>query len=113
MPLERILKMSLNWNIEKCKNWKELNVKPQWPVTDSLIWATMAVGISTITKTNAEEFHRRLHLYEAQEGSYLLEGGKPSPITLEDVERRIGLSTNAGSLSKTEFKKKLERLANR
>ncbi len=105
--------MSLNWNIEKCKSWQQLNTDSEWPITSSLIWATMAVGISTITKINAEEFHRRLALYENQNGFYLSRNGKPSPIALEDVKRRIGLSTNASTLTKAEFKQKLAKLANR
>lgn len=105
--------MALNWNIEKVKNWKEISDdEEEWKVTDALIWATMAVGLGSITKANAEEFHRRLSEYEHQFGTYLiLKGGEPYYITLADVQRRIGLYTNVGNTSKREFAAKLKRLA--
>lgn len=98
--------MPLNWNIENCTNWKELGMRRQWPTTDALIWATMAIGIGEITEQNYEEFYRRLHTIEETAGTFLNHEGKPSFITLAEVKRRIGLRTNAGLITKKTFDKK-------
>jgi hypothetical protein len=97
--------MALNWNIEKCKNWKQLGTKKEWPVTDMLIWATMPIGINEITKQNFEEFYRRLHLIETTRGTFLMQPGGRQPyyITLAEVKRRIGLYTNAAPITKKNF----------
>lgn len=97
--------MPLNWNIEKCKDYKELTEADEWPVTESLVFATMPVGIHTITEKNYEEFWARLNLNEKLSGTYLNRAGKPSPITLEQVKRRIGLTTNASTLTRQQFVK--------
>lgn len=99
--------MALNWNIEKVKKHKEVQTDKEWPITDTLIWATMFVGFTSITKDNYHEFYKRLHLTELVSGSFLMEGGKPHYTTEDDVKRRIGLSTNAGSYSRTEFMRRL------
>lgn len=102
--------MALNWSIKKCKNWKQLTEDKAWPLTDRMIWATMYVDIGSITKANHEEFYRRLHIVEQQDGAFLMRGGKESYITLADVKRYIGLETNVGKSSKKEFAAKRQRL---
>jgi hypothetical protein len=97
--------MSLNWNLTKMANWEALTEGDEWRITDSLIWATMAVGIHTITLANYEEFHARVSLWERLVGPYMVntEDKKPMYITLNDVKRRIGLSTNAGTKTRKQF----------
>lgn len=96
--------MSLNWNISKCKDWKRLADKKGWPVTDKLVWATMAVGMGEITERNYEEFYRRLHIIEQNNGTFFLQhNGQPRYITLAEVKRRIGLYTNVGTITKAKF----------
>jgi hypothetical protein len=97
--------MALNWNIEKCKDYKKLTTKSEWTVTDTLIWSTMFVGIGTITKTNYKEFYARLHLVELMSGTFTTVDGKPHHLTLADVERRIGLTTNASTTPRSVFLK--------
>ncbi len=93
--------MSLNWDITKCTGLKELHAESEaeWYLTEVMIWRTMSVGINAITEKNAEEFTERSNMYRT------VFGGKP--LTLEDVKRRIGLMTNASSLSRTGFEKAL------
>ena len=98
--------MPLHWNLEKIKNHKEVcwyadEAGDQYVnrVTDTLIWCTMFVGIGEITEKNAPQFYARVRLMEVlQEAPFLYDGEKdqrqPRPITLEDVENHIGLSTN-------------------
>lgn len=101
--------MALNWNIEQVKDYKQVTTKKEWPITDILIWATMFVGFRSITKDNYHEFYKRLHLRELVDGSFLNENGKPYYITEADIKRRIGLSTNASSFSRTEFMRRLNK----
>ena len=91
--------MSLDWSISNCEKWEELNSEEQWPITNSLIWATMPLGMSCINEKNYEEFYVRIAVYEKIRGPYMhkiTDGGREKYyITLEDVRRRIGLYTNA------------------
>ena len=48
--------MALNWNIEDCKNHKELTTDKEWPITNALIWATMAIGVNEITSKNVKKY---------------------------------------------------------
>lgn len=96
--------MALNWNLSKVKDWPTLQKDThEAQITDALISATMAVGIHTITEHQAKEFYKRLRLLELMEGAYFLKGGEPAYITKEDVERRIGLTTNAGTMTRHQF----------
>jgi len=114
--------MALHWNIGDCENHKELIIctNPSAPedertyrlhtLTDSLIWATMALGISKITLKNYEEFYTRLKFSEDLNGQLVRNwdyaNEKAVPVTVEDIERHIGLSTNASRYSRAEFIKR-------
>lgn len=67
------------------------------PVTESLIFKTMSVGIGEITEANAAEFYARVHLVEQIDGPSMfgMPEGRPDTITVEDVRQHIGLQTNA------------------
>lgn len=97
--------MSLRWDLSEIKNWKEVNTDEEWPITDRLIWGTMIVGINPITETNWREFYARFHLVELLNGAFLLENRKPRYIKPEEVQRRVGLNTNASSLTRPAFLK--------
>lgn len=98
--------MSLNWNIEKVKNWKELSEGDAWQITQVLISVTMAVGIDEITEKNYKEFYARTNLLERLHGTWMIKDSQPLYFTLEDIERRIGLSTNVSPISRTQFNKR-------
>jgi hypothetical protein len=65
-------------------------------VTQTIIWATMAVGIGSITDKTAEEFYARVHVVERLNGPFLLnpEDGSEHYLTPEDIRAHIGLKTN-------------------
>ena len=91
--------MSLNWNIEKVKNYKKIcwdKDKNLSPITDALIWCTLNVNIGEITNKNWKDFYLRVHLTEEWKGTYLTIKGKPRYITKQDVFNHIGLHTNVG-----------------
>lgn len=84
--------------IEDDQEGKRMN-----PVTEGLIFATMAIGIGEITKTNVEEFYGRLMVYERLRGAMLrvpnpVEDAEPAfidrPFTFDEVVAHIGLRTN-------------------
>lgn len=101
--------MALNWNIEKIRDYKDLD--ENWAVTEALIWATMIVGLGEITEKNYKKFYIRLHEIEIYNGSYLNRNSNPAYISLADVERHIGLHTNAGNKSDADWRRQQNRIA--
>ena len=111
--IEELLKgdsfMGVNWytpggsdteRLANCDVIERLN-----PLTSCLIWATMGVGMGSITEENHVEFWVRLGLREKIKGALLHEKAddgktwKPRHITLEEVKKHIGLTTNASEVS--------------
>ena len=109
--------MSLDWGLDEIKDWKKVCYEPgddedskrMSPVTNSLIWETMTVGIGRITEKNWEEFARRLHVSQQVNGGCILEkvGGKRKErfITPGEVRNHIGLHTNASPKTSNVFMK--------
>lgn len=77
-----------------------LNVKSR-----QLIWVTMIIGMDRITAENYKVFYSRLHYVERLYGSFVTRGGEDEPYTLEEIERHIGMTTNASRMNKREFLK--------
>jgi len=105
--------MSLNYSLLKCKNWEELTNEENLPATNALVWSSMPLGFHEITEKNYREIYYRDRLYSAIIGESLMKSGKkgpePRPITLEEIERRIGMETNASDLTRAEFFKRLRK----
>lgn len=105
--------MALHWDVTKCKNPKSLTAEGEWPITNALIWATMSVGIRDITEETIPEFYARLSVWESIVGAMLYETdtetGKATErgVTVEDLRKRIGLHTNASSMTRAEWRKNL------
>ena len=101
--------MSLDWNITNCNNWENLKSEKEWGITNTLIWATMSVDMGDITEKNYVEFYSRIKALEAVFGA-LANGPDGSYfITIEDVKKRIGLSTNVSDKTIGQFFKKIEK----
>jgi hypothetical protein len=105
--------MSLNWDITKVAN-REAVCKTKdgklHPTTDTLIWATMFVGIPRITVDNVEEFSTRVSVYERLFGAFratveVNQDVTDIYITPADVLRHVGLSTNASVMTTAKFKR--------
>jgi hypothetical protein len=118
--------MSLNWSLAKMKNVEELCWEPDLSangtgtkmtaITETLIFGTMTTGINSITKDNFAEFHRRLleTAIVLLDGDGLLsyyDGAKTTHRnpTLKEVHDHIGLSTNADTKTKAQWKATLMR----
>ena len=107
--------MALHWSLEICENTDELMDDNNWGVTNALIWTTMVIGMGRITKENAHEFFARTDTVQQATGQlcYAVDEGEMNPymITHADIVRRIGLGTNASSMTKTQFFKHVERIS--
>lgn len=115
--------MSLDWSVEKIKDYKtvcwrdigdgkvELRKK-----TDILIWATMKVDLTGITKKNINDWMRRIavckklghpfgdEFYKDANGDKKCREYYPDRATLEE---HIGLGTNVSTIHFTRWYKKL------
>jgi hypothetical protein len=110
--------MALHWNVADVKDEKTCwyktgekdedgkDIEKMNAVTNSLIWATMSVGVSEITEKNWKEFFVRLKAVEAVFGPSVSKDGK-SMITEKVIFDHIGLYTNASKITTTEFFKNL------
>jgi hypothetical protein len=99
--------MSLDFNLTKIKNYKSVCWRGENmnPVTEALIWSTMAVGIGVISDKTLDKFSQRLRVWERVHGPFLHGRG---PITRAEVEDHLGLSTNVfPQESDSRFMKKL------
>ena len=98
--------MSLNWNIKKCSRPPEEHERV---IMDTLIKLTMVVGMGEITEKNKGEFYARVHLLDKVDGGFMSimteKGLTDRPITPEDIERWVGLTTNVGNTSRAAFLK--------
>lgn len=99
--------MALTWNLSNIENFRErcfevwddtLQTGALSPVTDALIWMTMATGIGEITPKTADEFTARCEVWERLHGAYLKrwDDGQivDHRITRQMVDYHIGLTTN-------------------
>lgn len=126
--------MALSWSVEKIKDSDEVTTlvvteddpngrykagDQLWhPVTEALVWLTISTGIREITAKNAAEVYARIHLLERLNGAQLIRAvdpetgerpeGQAAFITPEEVEKHIGLSTNASLKNRAQFFKTFE-----
>jgi hypothetical protein len=96
--------MPLNWNATRVREHEALHEQDtEWVKTETLVWATMAIGISGITEDNWPEFWARFDYYNR----LVRIDHTRSGITASDVERRIGLFTNGDNKTEAQFIKTL------
>lgn len=100
--------MSLDWDISKVENYKEVcwvdasdGSKLLDPVTEVLVWATMEIDMAQITEKNWLEFWLRLSMKDGilGEGRIRDEDGSSRSVTQGEVRAHIGLRTNVSSKS--------------
>jgi hypothetical protein len=116
--------MSLNWNLTKIKNHKNLcwhiaaqddpgrgivkGDKVLSGTTETLIFSTMIIGIGKITEKNWREFFSRISLHEAVFGRLRINGkGAPIRFKPEEVKSHIGLECNVVYDSDAKWLKRL------
>ena len=81
-------------------------------VLNTLIWATLSVGIRDITEKNWKDFYTRMKIIGGDRSLLRKDknGGYTVPISAQEVKDHIGLTTNATSLTKAEFLKHAYRI---
>lgn len=104
--------MPLTFNVTECVDYDKHYSQPPYdktwhPITGDLSFFTMWTGINKITEKNYVEFFSRCVTYcEA--------AGVEAPcFSLEDVQRHIGLGTNASPKSKAEFNREVGEILSR
>jgi len=103
--------MALNYDLTRVKDYKKL-----WNRSDerlemkepyrTIIFCTMIVGMREITEENCSKFLERVSFVEKTKGSFFYKNKKPLYITEKDINRMIGLQTNASLLTKAQFIKR-------
>jgi hypothetical protein len=112
--------MALHWNLSEIKNsdsvcWiKDGDKSHMNPTTETLIWATMIVGLPSISEKDAQEFYWRLRFYEQTQGAlrnkWKSEGSddvEPVYFTADEVRAHIGLGTNASRETRAAWVKRM------
>jgi hypothetical protein len=105
--------MSLNWNLSKIANKDTVCYtnyengcyeieKRLSGLTHSLIWATMAVDLGSITAKNIGEWQIRLQIISVAYSDPVW-----AAITRKQLEAHIGLSTNVSNTTRAKFMRKI------
>ena len=118
--------MSLNWDITAVQNRETLCWQPSTreegkveltPITETLLWCTIHVGMNKITATNYKDFYRRLIEWEVVLGTggimyYMDENNKRQSRmpTLQEIQDHVGLATNATVMESRKWSSNLARL---
>ena len=110
--------MSLTWDITEIENPESLwtyNMKGEnilSPLTEVMIHLTMGVGLSEITQKNYKTFYRRAKELEVAYGmrGFLREPENQTRMPfLDEVQRHIGLKTNAEVMTPRKWNGHLKR----
>lgn len=103
--------MSLNWDAKKCD--QTVLDEKNWPITEILIFATMAIDMGEFTEANIEKVLDRLAAYQKLNGGLVVENvdGKwvTRNVTEDEVRLRIGLKTNVTTVSDAKFRNRMAR----
>lgn len=108
--------MALNWSLKDIKDHENVcwigegDDSQMNPVTESLIFATISIGIPKISKENCTEVFARLTMLETIYGPPFQAKDGPASYTLEDVRKHIGLGTNATPFTKAKFHGNITRI---
>lgn len=112
--------MALNFDLSAVKTrlgdrWDELTTSPdtrgkpegeqKWhPVTDTLIWMSMAVDLGTITEANLDEWNFRVGLLRKCSGRPHMTGGVGDfDIQRQDLVNHIGMVTNVTTKKRSQW----------
>lgn len=126
--------MPLNWSVRDVKNADDVCYKTAvktsvhdgvvrgeeylHPITNAIIWHTISIGLNEITPKNLDEWESRMALAYAVRwidqsivfAGYENDGNvkwEPRMITRADLERHIGLTTNASYESPSAWRKRV------
>ena len=94
--------MSLNWNMQRVKNYEKLTSEDMAPCTENVIFATMSLDMGEITEKNIQDWCDRAkflrHFFnvwsKTNDGIYYLED-------VNFMRQYIGLRTNVATIKST------------
>lgn len=101
--------MALTWDSTACDLPATLS-DDEAVTRESLIFATMGVGMPSITAENAREFYARLSFYEKVNGAMRFDFDSDTDtrteryFTADEVRKFIGLRTNASRMTIVQFR---------
>lgn len=90
------------------ENWQEVSEDEEWVKTKCVLNATSQVGLGTITPENLPKWRQRIKAVEEAGMVLTTFHGKPHPMPIEWVERRVGLRTNETSYTDKRFRELLK-----
>jgi hypothetical protein len=120
--------MSLDWDFSNVKDWETLHgglkeekdCTPEelinYHKTVNLAWASMAIDLGDLTELNYIDFYIRVNTFQHLFGCFFhtynkeLDKSEPYYYTLEDIERRIGFTTNVHNKPYSPFYKKISKI---
>jgi len=112
--------MALNWNIGSIRDHETLcfvgegDKRKMRGTTETLIYATMFLGMNGITEKNWQEFYFRMSFYERLNGGLRRkwdgEGSEEVVFTADEIKAHIGLGTNATNETSARWKKRMVEL---
>ena len=94
--------MPLTWNATKCSEVAMTEEEVKY--TEYFCFLMIPVGINHLRVDDVEEFYWRLSLYERLFGNFY-----EKPLTRDFVEKRVGYTSNAENLTRTQFLKRVEK----
>ena len=107
--------MAVNWDIEGCKDWKQLTeTDSECRALDTVIMMTMALDICVLTDDNLQDWLDRARIVEAIKGpTYFKPGERCLLGQREFMQKYVGLRTNVTTKKSTvawfkDFHKSLE-----
>lgn len=109
--------MSLDWNYRSVGPEGQAMIDSAWmddgrggttsPALDSVIWATMAIGIGNWTKAAMPEVKRRMAIYQYLTGPAIrFNDGRAYNVTGEELDKLQGFQTNVSLETAAAFNKK-------
>lgn len=90
--------MPLVYDFGECKNLTDEEIKV---TINYYVWMCLLIGMRGITEKNYREWYKRCIIWEGLQE-------RTSEITLADVRKRIGLTTNVSEMSRLAFLKKVK-----
>ena len=106
--------MALSFDFSKVRDYQAVTTNPrnpdEWhPVADALVWMSMICGYNAITEKNHAKIASRILAYQKASQPYLgiIKEGKRVDIliTARDVERFIGMTTNASTMTDAQWER--------
>lgn len=108
--------MSLNFDFRNVANHNEVTLDPNdsemWhPVADALVWLSLICGYNQITLKNVDKVTKRIMAYQAVTGPFLGSKTVGMHIMPADIQRFVGLKTNATPMTDAQWTRRLGEFA--